>query len=129
MEFSAAIFRVKNAKSNVWRIDDKKRIRRGGGGAPKEQAHLLSVVWWSALRYYALAPEVPRSRSTLRVKTKSLRRRKHSGKVGWGVGWAGGGEKKNLKWIFSWDICISRFSLLFRIQGMPRDIPKYCNLK
>lgn len=31
MEFSAAIFRVKNAKSNVWRIDDKKRIRRGGG--------------------------------------------------------------------------------------------------
>lgn len=47
MEFSAVILRVRNAKSNVWRIDDKKRIRgegMGGGGAPKEQAHLLSVV-------------------------------------------------------------------------------------
>lgn len=52
---------------NRWQEKDKE-----GGGAPKEQAHLLSVVWWSALRYYALAPEVPRSRSTLRVKTKSL---------------------------------------------------------
>lgn len=48
MEFSAVILRVRNAKSNVWRIDDKKRMIRGegegGGGAPKEQAHLLSVV-------------------------------------------------------------------------------------